>query len=75
MMLIALIAPHSLLHRLIRSKVHRVRRSCRSYKSLAQAIGDIEHKPAPTITLDTPLHNDPKPSILEIVDTAFDRPV
>lgn len=27
------------------------------------------------MTLDTPLHNDPNPSILEIVATAFERPV
>jgi len=39
-----------------------------------QVLG-IPNRPAPTITLDTPLHNDPNPSILDIVATAFERPV
>lgn len=35
----------------------------------------FQNGPAPTITLDTPLHNVRKPSALEMVTMAFDMPV
>ena len=72
MMLSAFVAPHSLLDRLVCSKIDGMRRACTTiYFPLR--VPDNHHIPAPTITLDIPRHSEAVPSIFVIVETAFVR--
>ena len=77
-MVSARISTHRLFHKFICSKIDGVRRSCinNQYPRTSVISSNLEYIiPAPTTTLDSPLHSDMYPSTLEIVAIALPMPV
>ena len=73
MMLISVITPHSLLDCLIGREIDSMSRTCTGILIPCNFCNSYFRLPAPTTTLVMPLHIDVTPSILEMVETAFER--
>ena len=76
MVRVALVPSHCMLDSFVSCKIDCVCRACiLGLVTLASAKGSDLFLPAPRATLEIPRHKDPKPSALEMVESAFDRPV
>lgn len=73
-MLQSLVPSHCVLNGLVRGEVNRMRRTCSGVSSIHSRLSSSWHEPAPTTTLDTPLHSVRKPSTLDMVTMALDMP-
>jgi hypothetical protein len=70
----SLISSHGVLDRLVRCEINGVCGPWTAVSSRKIPSPEICHKPAPTTTLETPLHNVRNPSTLDIVTIALDMP-
>lgn len=75
MVFAAFITAHAVFYVFVGCKVYCVRRTCDCVNRCDMKCGVCMIAPAPTITLETPLHNALPPSALDIVAIALDMPV
>lgn len=70
------VASQGVLYSFVGCEIHSMGRTCPALLlALYSCCEGGKHEPAPSTTLDSPLHSDLKPSTLEIVTMAFDMPV
>lgn len=74
LILASLVATEGMLHGLVGCEVDSMRRPY-SCQSLFAPSCDYHHEPAPSTTLDNPLHNVRKPSTRDIVIIALEIPL